>query len=383
MLSLTVWMNHPSFYQSDVFRSLVSSGEIDLEVIFAKDLTQERVNLGWQNDLVGFNYRFLDKRNKVADAILVARRQPDRFHIINGFWTELAFAAALVTLTLSKTGFAIYSEAPDPAVPRSIAKRIGQACFGKFMARKAVGALSISHLATEFYRKLGVPEHAIYPFGYFRSYPTFQSISGQRNRNRIEVVFVGQLIQRKGLDLLLAAMRPLFADFPELHLTVIGSGELLVRLRGEVDALNLCSRVEFIGVIPQDRIRERIARADLLTLPSRWDGWGVVVNEALSVGVPVIVSDRCGASDLVRQGFNGYVFRSGDVTDLRARLIEFLNRRIEWPRFRAESKAVGHQISSEQVTPYLIKCLKHITGVEKERPCPPWTPDQAGSGLIG
>lgn len=373
MFELTIWMNYPSFYQGDVFRALVSSGEVDLQIIFAKDLTPDRLDLGWQNDLAGFPHRFLEGRNKIADAVRIARSQRHRFHIINGFWTEPSFAAALVALTFSRSRFAIYSEAPDPALPRSIGKRLLQAVFGRVLAPNAAGALSISHLAVEFYRKLGVREQAVYPFGYFRSYPPLRDDhASSKNENRIEVIFAGQLIHRKGIDLLLSAMLPFFNQNPNLFLTVIGSGDLLTSLEEEVAALGLTDRVVFEGVIPPDKIRERVAIADVLALPSRWDGWGVVVNEALSVGVPVIVSDRCGAADLVHHGINGYVFRSEDVADLRACLGDFLNRRVDWPRFRAESAATGDRISSEEVTPYLIKCLKHMTGATSERPSPPW-----------
>jgi glycosyltransferase involved in cell wall biosynthesis len=367
-------MNYPSFYQGDVFRNLVASGEVDLQVIFAKDLTPDRLDLGWSNDLAGFPYRFLDKNNKIADAIRIARSQRDRFHIMNGLWTERSFAAALVALTMVRTPFALYSEAPEPDLPRSMIKRLFQSGFARLLAPKATGALSISHLAVEFYSRFGIREHAIYPFGYFRSYPALATdLKGSKNKNRIEVIFAGQLIHRKGVDLLLAAMRPLFDQYPSLCLTLIGGGELLNAMQAEVTSLGLDQRIQFEGVVPPDKIRERVALADVLALPSRWDGWGVVINEALSVGVPVIVSDRCGAADLVKQGINGYVFRSEDVADLRGCLSEFLDRRMEWPQFRAESAMIGERISSEEVTPYLIKCLKHMTGAISERPSPPWT----------
>lgn len=375
MLQLTIWMNYPSFYQGDVFRDMVSSGEVDLQVIFAKDLPLDRLDLGWRNDVAGFPYRFLDERHKIAEAVRIARSQRDRLHIINGFWTEISFAAALVALTLTGSRFAIYSEAPDPAVPRSISKRLLQAAFGKVLASRATGALSISHLAVDFFRKLGMREQVVYPFGYFRSYPQLPDDQARlKNENRIEVIFAGQLIHRKGIDLLLSAMLPFFKVIPNLFLTVIGSGELMTSLHEEVAALGIKDRVAFEGVMPPDKIRERVAIADVLALPSRWDGWGVVVNEALSVGVPVIVSDRCGAADLIHKGINGYVFRSEDVADLRTCLGDFLTRRVDWPRFRAESAAIGDRISSEEVTPYLIKCLKHMTGAISERPSPPWTP---------
>ena len=112
----------------------------------------------------------------------------------------------------------------------------------------------------------------------------------------------------------------------------------------------------------------------MLVLPSRWDGWGMVVNEAFSVGVPVIVSDHCGAADLVRSGVNGYVFRSGDASDLHHCLSDFLDKKSDWPRFRANAAETGGRISVEEVAPYLIRCLRHMTGSLDERPSPPWVP---------
>jgi len=273
-------------------------------------------------------------------------------------------------MRLRRSRFAIYSEAPEPDLPRSLVKRLLQSAFGSLVAPKVTGALAISHLAAEFYKKLGMRDAAIYPFGYFNSYARSR---GRPKKNKdTEIIFAGQLIHRKGLDLLLEAMRPLFEEHADLRLTVIGNGELLTLFQQRVGSLGLSGRVAFEGVIPPDKISERMAVADLLALPSRWDGWGVVVNEALSVGVPVIVSDRCGAGDLVREGVNGYVFRSEDVADLRRCLSEFLSRKKEWSRFRAGSAATGELISTEKVAPYLIECLKHMTGISEDRPVPPW-----------
>ena len=97
----------PSFYQCDLFRALEAREDVDLEVIFAKDLTRDRVELGWHNDLKGFSYRFLDHRNMRADAVRLARSQRKRFHVINGLWSEPAFVAAVMTLAASNSKYAI------------------------------------------------------------------------------------------------------------------------------------------------------------------------------------------------------------------------------------------------------------------------------------
>jgi len=147
---------------------------------------------------------------------------------------------------------------------------------------------------------------------------------------------------------------------------------LLPSLRRQVETLGLQSRILFEGVITPDKIPARLAVADLLVLPSRWDGWGVVINEAFSVGTPVIASDRCGGADLIKNGQNGYVFRSENVEDLRACLSSFLSRRTDWASFRSMSTEVGNKITTEEAAPYLIKCLNHINGTSAERPVPPW-----------
>jgi glycosyltransferase involved in cell wall biosynthesis len=365
-------MNMPSLHQGALFRALAALEDVDLHVIFAKDLTPDRLELGWHDDLAGFSCQFLDERNRMADAIRLARLQRERFHIINGLWTEQAFAAALVTLAMLRSRYAIYSEAPDPDASRSIFKRLLQRVFGKSLAPKAAGALSISRFATQFYKSLNVRDRRIYPFGYFRTARSADGLIHLRNDNRIEIIFVGQLIHRKGIDILLEALQPLFKQYSNLFLVLIGGGEGLDSIQQHASALGLTDRLIIEGIMASDKIQARVAAADLLVLPSRWDGWGIVVNEALSVGVPAIASDRCGAADIIRNGVNGYVFRSEDVSDLRNCLSDFLSRQSEWPDFRANAVATGNDVSVEAAAPYLIDCVKHMMGTLGERPVPPW-----------
>jgi glycosyltransferase involved in cell wall biosynthesis len=371
MLRLTIWMDAPSFYQNDMFRALVETGEVDLHVVFARELPDYRLQIGWKLEQRNYSNYTLRGSPAVGDAIRAARAQRDRFHVVNGIWVEPAFAAALCVLGRGR--FAIYSESPDPSRPRSIPKRLLRRSFGSWVAKRAAGLLAVSRLATAYYTRMGFRQEQIYPFGYFRGGHRLQNLAERKTRpDRIEVIFVGQLIRRKGLDILLGAMRPLFALHPNLYLTVIGAGKDSAALQDRARSVGIESRVFFEGVIPSDQIQARLAAADLLVLPSRWDGWGLVVNEAFSVGAPAIVSDCCGVAELIQRGRNGYVFRSGDVEDLRNCLDEFLSRRADWEKFRTEAAATGEKISTDKIAPYLIACLKHMSGNSTERPVPPW-----------
>jgi glycosyltransferase involved in cell wall biosynthesis len=367
-------MNMPSFHQDGLFNALVASGEVDLQVVFARNLAADREQLGWQSEIKTYPYRTLSQTNSLIDGVRIARAERRRLHIINGIWAEPAFAAALCVLVLARSQFAIHSEAPDPRLRPSAFKKILRPSFAKWVAGRAAGLFAVSHFAADFYMQLGFAPARVYPFAYFRAGTNLAlEFSESKNPLQIEIVFVGQLIDRKGIDILLAAMSPLFAMYPELKLTIIGHGEADTALKKQAASLEIAERVQFAGVLSSDEIPRRIAQANLLVLPSRWDGWGMVVNEALAVGVPVIVSDRCGAADLIQQGINGFIFRSEDVGDLRRALRQFLENRSQWPTLHAAARLVGESLSTEKAAHYLIDCLKHLTRTSDARPIPPWT----------
>jgi glycosyltransferase involved in cell wall biosynthesis len=373
MLQLTVWMNMPSFYQDDLFRALLASGEVDLRVVFAREIAAERSELGWKEELKEYPYRILPQRFAVRDCIRIALAERNRIHIVNGIWAESAFAATLCALVVTGSRFAIYAESPDLTQARPGLKRLVRKAFGGWVARAAAGMLAVSRFADTFYTQLGFCRERVYPFGYFRANLALpNSPDAPPDGRRTEAVFVGQISYRKGWDILLEALRPLFAEYPNLRLTVIGVGEDAAAFKSEARALADEGRVVFEGAVPSDRIEQRIATADLLILPSRWDGWGLVVNEAFSVGVPVIASDRCGAADLIRPGVNGFIFRGEDVEHLRACLRSFLDNPGERMRLRSAAAMTGRTISAEVAATYLIRCLKHMTGESNERPIPPW-----------
>ncbi len=361
----------PTFYQADLFRALVRTGEVDLQVVFARGITSDRREIGWTDDLEGYSFAFLRRRTTLLDAIRLVRRQRDRIHIVNGLWAEPSFAVALCVLALQGSAYVIYSEAPNPDTERSKVKRLIQTLVGRAFALRARGWLPISRFAVEFYESLGARREAMYPFGYFRATPSHvvPLNAGAEHSPDIAAIFVGQLIERKGLDVLLTALASTASG---ISLRVIGEGIMRPAFERQVKALGLEERVVFEGVLPAAAISERIARADVLILPSRWDGWGLVVNEALAVGVPVIVSDRCGAADVIHQGMNGFVFRSNQADDLR----HFLHRVAElgnaWSDVSAAARRVGEALAAETVAPYLVACLRHMSGESSERPLAPW-----------
>lgn len=370
-------MNMPSFYQADLFRSLVATGEVDLQVIFAGDLPIGRRQLGWAEDLEGYSATFLSgqrarHKNRYRMAAQQAIYHRDRLNIVNGIWAEPTFVWAIVSWLKGGGSFAIYSEAQQPNLRRYWVKKVVQTMFGKVVARSVAGVFPISQFATDFYRHLGVPEKKIYPFGYFRDH-RWLSAPQLVQHEPMEVIYVGQFIRRKGLDVLLSAMAPFWERYPHLVLTLVGQGEEEEALRQRVEQKGWQDRVCLEVPMPASQIMERIRRASLLVLPSYWDGWGLVVNESLAMGVPAIVSDHCGAADLIEDGVNGYRFSAGNVADLRAKLAVFLAATpAQHEQMRQKAAERGQQISATQAATYLVGCCRHILGLSPTRPLPMW-----------
>ena len=154
-------------------------------------------------------------------------------------------------------------------------------------------------------------------------------------------VFVGALVKRKGLDLLINALKKIRDE--AFILRVVGSGDERDSLMKQVKAQGLDGRVEFKGFIATDDMKAVYEGADAFILPTREDCFGLVILEAMCAGLPVFVSKYAdGAYDLVEQGVNGIVFDPYD-TDY---LAEILKEYITQPQKLIE---MG-QKSSERVT---------------------------------
>lgn len=137
-------------------------------------------------------------------------------------------------------------------------------------------------------------------------------------------VFVGRLAEEKNLPTLLKAFSWLKTHEPKAHnwgLTIIGNGPLRSLVEGKSD-----QDIHWLGGHPWNEVPAFLALADALLLPSHFEPWGLVVNEAMVCGLPVIVSNQCGCvNDLVEDGKNGYTFRPENMLELAVALQKFVN----------------------------------------------------------
>jgi glycosyltransferase involved in cell wall biosynthesis len=172
----------------------------------------------------------------------------------------------------------------------------------------------------------------------------------------IILIFCGYLIERKRLDLVISAL----ATLPEAHrpiLLAVGTGPLLNDLRSH--ALSLRVPAVFAGFHEGAKLADYYLSSDMLVLPSDDEPWGLVINEAMAAGLGILCSDACGAADdLVREGVNGYVFRTGDESHLRQRISLMLEADLS--AFGQASLAIINEWTPSHSAQSLLKCLAFV-----------------------
>lgn len=118
------------------------------------------------------------------------------------------------------------------------------------------------------------------------------------------------------------------AQVRDSYLVFAGDGPLRQGLQRDAAQLGIADKVRFLGFVNQSRLPEVYASSDVMVLPSEYEPFGVVVNEAMLCGCPVITSDKVGARlDLVREQETGFVYRAGDVDALASILSRALRCR--------------------------------------------------------
>jgi len=190
------------------------------------------------------------------------------------------------------------------------------------LVRSAQDYIAYGSRAKAFLQSLGVRDDKIKIFynsvdlAYFSKNSQLSEAQKKQKKVSLDIpvdnfvfLFIGQLIERKGVRELLEAFKILNRQNNKVSLLVVGNGKLR-------DAV-IQKRVRHISHVEYDKVPQLYGLADCLVLPSHEEVWGLVINEAMAAGLPVISSDVVGASeDLVIEDKTGYVYRPGDIAEL-------------------------------------------------------------------
>ncbi len=141
----------------------------------------------------------------------------------------------------------------------------------------------------------------------------------------LQIVFLGNLIPRKGLHHLIAALKGIRAD--KWHLSVVGSPDFdrdyAVRIRRTSKQPNIQLR----GALDHAEIAVLLSQSHVLAMPSAYEGFGIAYLEGMAFGLPAVASAAGGASDFVQDGANGYLVPRSDEARIRERVLRLSDNR--------------------------------------------------------
>jgi glycosyltransferase involved in cell wall biosynthesis len=143
-----------------------------------------------------------------------------------------------------------------------------------------------------------------------------------RTANRI--LFVGRVTGEKQLDVLLNAVK-LLPEGLDARLQIVGGGDQLKNLQTLAETLGIADRVEFLGYVSDEELRQAYTRATVFAMPSIAELQSIATMEAMASALPVVAADAMALPHLVHDGENGYLFRPGDAQDLADKLERVLS----------------------------------------------------------
>ena len=394
-MRLAILTSHPIQYQAPFFRKLAAVPQIDIIVIFRKKNRENYFDEGFDRKVVwdlplldGYSSIFLKNPWSINS---VLRKKKVEILIVYGWNSFTNWWAALSALQLN-IPFFVYGENPlqqefvKTGPPEQLRRWFLQTLF-----KKAAGCFYIGKENKKFYEHFGVPERKLFSMPYsvdnerfFREAtrnkrpafaPSFAKGYGgqgkaaagkQKTRrglgileNAVVILFVGKLIPKKRPLDLLEAYKSLNSS--ALALVFVGDGTLRNELEEYCKEHNL-KNVHFVGFKNQTELSDYYAVADIFVLPSgAGETWGLVVNEAMCFGLPVVVSSVVGCGpDLIHEGKNGYIFQVGDVRALSGYLALLIKNKSTRRNFGVESLKIIRNYNYEKDLEGMSEAFRRI-----------------------
>jgi glycosyltransferase involved in cell wall biosynthesis len=363
-----------SMHQSAFLRSLAEQKSVKVTLIVERRILEARLKMGWKIPELG-NVDILSFEDNIDWRALINKsKSEESVHIFSGIPKSGKMKKAFSFVIKDGTKIGIMAESLDErGFTGKIRLIISKMNFLRYNKRILLW-LTIGENAYDQYKKVGYAESKLYNWAYcVENLPDVNKENNclSKSSNGIKIMYVGSLFSWKGYDLLIDALESLKeysykADFYSIEKNSIGKDNLPIRNN---------DKISFLPMLENNIIREKMKDYDFLVLPSRYDGWGVVINEALMAGTPVIVSDACGASTLVRHNSQiGEICNSGSISDLKTKIQKFIKKGKQNDKERDELISWARQhISGESFVDYFLNIISCTQNPQLKKPEAPWT----------
>lgn len=357
------WQNIISIHQSAFLKSLSEDHKVILVV--EKTLSRTRKKTGWEIPDIG-NVEIIISPSSTESKKLL-RKYSDAYHILSGLGAyKLPTAILKLCKKYNFSNVIIITESYESFGIKGLIRKAKYNFFSKKYQNIIKGVFVTGMPARVCFESLKFSKDIIYDWGYFTEF-TGQKNSKISDNTLPKLLFVGSIDKNKNIlnkIPIILKHKSLFSKF-----YIIGSGPLVAKLE---ELILEIKSIEYKGVVKNSDIQDLMKECDLLVLPSLYDGWGAVINEALSNGMRVLCSDNCGASILLDGTTRGSVF-SHTKNNFEEHLVKLLKQGVvsEKERNKIIDWSKNH-ISGSIAASYFNDCISYLRNKKQHKPKAPW-----------
>jgi len=368
MKRIAVLNTHPIQYFAPLYAYLNAQPDFGITAIYLSDFSLRGAHDQGFGQTVQWDLELLSGYRNIFVGRAAHALEPDR-----GFWSIAtpqvwsavrnggfdalwlhghAYAANLIALAAARSvGMPVLMRCETHlGLPRGGMKRALRGPLLRALYSQCDRFLAIGSMNRDFYLAMGCDPRRIFSVPYSVDNDRFIRSAAMTAQERAEarrtlgvfdnrpiVLYASKFQQRKHPDDLVRACRRLSQEGVSFHLVMVGSGEMDSNLRALVEELAMPD-AHFVGFVNQSALPKVYAACDVFVLPSEAEPWGLVVNEAMCAGLPIVAARGVGsAADLVLPGENGAIFDARDIDGLAACLRPILQDDVLRRRMSAQS----------------------------------------------
>ncbi|WP_436905922.1 glycosyltransferase [Acinetobacter johnsonii] len=335
------------------FPKLSSGGVEKIQIILAKEFLSRNIDVDFvlcqaQGEYLSqvpekvniIDFKVNHTRNSLFPLVnYLKKHQPDYLISSLGPQNVMAIIACKLAKTKTKVFVTQHNALSQQAKQKAtIQQRLIPFCY-KLVLPYADGVISVSKgIAEDIAENVGYPlskVHVIYNPAYVEKKEHVDNrVINELIKDKKYIISIGRLVHQKAFDDLINAFKKVYINKPEMHLVILGNGPLEASLKKQAYQLGLQDVVHFLGFV--ENPNEYLAKASLFTLASRYEGFGNVIVEALSEGIPVVCTDcEYGPNEILEDGKYGILVPVGDIDALANGILHTLNSQYN-PEFLIE-----------------------------------------------
>ena len=403
---LAIVNTHPFQYSAPLYRRLAADPRIDLTVYFLSRQgadayldDQFGAKVEWDVPLLeGFSHRFIPNV-RTPDRVESFLR-PFNPGIVSELWRNRYdavwvnghnYLSLLLTIAAARLfGMAVLTRGETHLRLRQspLKARLRRPVMGFMYNVMCTAHLALGRMNREFLLAMGVPEERVFVSPYTVDNDYFCRLADESAGREVElrrkyelpedvplILFASKFMRRKRPDDLLEAYRRMRERGTRAALVFVGSGEMEAELEEAVREREIPD-VHFLGFRNQSELPGLYALTDVFVLPSHDEPWGLIINEVMCAGLPVVATDEIGAvADLVEDGRNGFTFAAGDVPALSRHLERLAGDAALRERMAEESRRAIAQWSYDASIEGVVAALDWIvrtgrSGRRRDRSAP-------------